>query len=75
MLRYKAHLNVVLIAPLRREGCFSPGVVHSQQRNVVPNIAPVEVLMRIVCKDSLVFGAVEDAAAGAYHSCYCHNLF
>lgn len=70
----KTHLDIVLVAPLHREGRFRPGIVHSEQRNVVPHITPVEVLMRIVCKDSLVFGAVEDAAAGAHHGCYCHNL-
>lgn len=70
----KTHLDIVLVAPLRREGCLRPGIVDSEQRDVVPHIAPVEVLMRVVCKDSLVFGAVEDAAASAHHGCYCHNL-
>ncbi|KAA6421524.1 MAG: hypothetical protein FRX49_08468 [Trebouxia sp. A1-2] len=69
-----SYLNVVLIAPLRRESSFSPGVVHREQCNVVPHISPVEVLMRIVSKDSLVLGAVEDATAGTHHGRYGHYL-
>lgn len=69
-----AHLDKVLIAPLCREGSFSPGVVHSQKRQMVPNIPPVEILVSIVSKDCLVLGSVEDAAAGTHHGCYGHNL-
>lgn len=71
---YSTHLDIVLIAPLCREGCLSPSIVHGEQRNVVPNIAPVKVLVRIVSKDRLVFGTIEDATASTHHGCYCHNL-
>ena len=70
----QSYLNIVLIAPLRREGSFSPGVVHRKQCNMVSHVPPVEVLMGIVSKDGLVLGAVEDATASTHHGCYGHYL-
>ncbi len=69
-----SYLNIVLIAPLCREGSFSPGVVHREQCDMVPHIPPVEVLMGIVSKDGLILGAVEDATASTHHGRYGHYL-
>ncbi len=41
---------------------------------MVPHIPPVEVLMGVVSKDSLVLGAVEDATASTHHGRYGHYL-
>jgi len=72
--KVQSYLNIVLIAPLRREGSFSPGVVHRKQCNMVSHVPPVEVLMGVVSKDSFVLGSVEDATAGTHHGGYGHYL-
>mmetsp|Transcript_6507 Transcript_6507/g.18711 ORF Transcript_6507/g.18711 Transcript_6507/m.18711 type:complete len:883 (-) Transcript_6507:1046-3694(-) len=61
------NLHKVLEAKLRGEVGLCPGIVHVHQRDVVTDIAPVEVLVGVVGVHRLVLGAIEYRVPNGQH--------